>query len=184
MVRPHTDEHGVTYLALLLALAFVSNVLAATASIWSQAQQREREKQLLWAGEQFRLALAAYARGGNGTYPRTLEDLLEDTRGPTKRRFLRQVYEDPMTRGTDWGLIRNPLGGIIGVHSRSEGRPIKTAQFPEPYKRFERAQTYAEWEFRAVAPVRLDEPQQTRPGLERGSDPIGPKSATAEGTHR
>lgn len=157
MVRLQAGERGVTYLALLLALAFVSNVLAATATIWSQAQQREREKQLLWAGDQFRLALAAYARAGNGTYPRKLEDLLEDTRSAAKRRFLRQIYEDPMTRTTDWGLIRNPLGGIIGVYSRSDARPIKAAQFPEQYKVFELAHTYADWQFRAVAPTRLEE---------------------------
>ncbi|MDB5905467.1 MAG: hypothetical protein JWM26_4345, partial [Betaproteobacteria bacterium] len=136
MVTRPARERGVTFLALLLAIALVSSVLAASASVWSQAQRREREKQLLWAGDQFRRALAAYSRAGNGTYPRTLEDLLEDTRSPARRRFLRQIYEDPMTRGAEWGLIRNPAGGIIGVFSRFEGAPIKKGQFPEQYGSF------------------------------------------------
>jgi len=167
MVKPLTRECGATYLALLLALAFVSSVLASTATIWSQAQQREREKQLLWAGDQFRQALAAYARAGNGTYPRKLEELLEDPRTPAKRRFLRRIYEDPMTRSTDWELVRNPLGAIIGVHSRSQAVPIKTGDFPERYARFERARTYADWKFAAVQP-KLEVPSQTARDPQRG----------------
>ena len=45
----------------------VSGVLAATSSIVSQAQRREREQQLLWAGEQFRRAtLDDAGRPGDG----------------------------------------------------------------------------------------------------------------------
>lgn len=150
MVSPPPRQRGVTYLALLLAIALVSGTLAATAHVWSQAQRREREKQLLWVGEQFRRAIAAYARAGNGAYPRNLEDLLEDARSPAKRRYLRRIYEDPMTDTADWALIRNPQGGIIGLHSRHEGVPIKTGRFPPQYLRFERARTYADWQFAAA----------------------------------
>jgi type II secretory pathway pseudopilin PulG len=153
-----TRERGVTYLALLLAIALVSSVLAASATVWSQVQRHEREKQLLWAGDQFRRALAAYSRSGNGTYPRTLEDLLDDRRGPARRRHLRQIYEDPMTRGSDWGLIRNPQGGIIGVYSRYAGVPVKTANFPPQYDSFEHARSYADWKFAAAKPIPTEEP--------------------------
>lgn len=139
-----------TYLALLLAIAAVSAVLAASATVWSQAQRRERETQLLWAGDQFRRALLAYAQAGNGVYPQRLEDLLEDPRSPARRRFLRRLYGDPMTRGDDWALLRDERGGIVGVHSRSTAVPVKTGGFPAEYVRFAGARTYAEWTFSAA----------------------------------
>lgn len=146
-------QRGVTFLALLLAIALVSAVLAAGASVWSQAQRRERETQLLWVGDQFRRAIAAYARSGevSGTYPRRLEDLLDDPRSPARRRHLRQIYPDPMTDSDDWGLLRNPQGGIVGVHSRHPGVPIKTGRFPDDYAGFAEARSYADWKFAAVA---------------------------------
>ena len=169
MVTLRQRERGATYLALLLAIAFVTAVLASTATVWSEVQRREREKQLLWAGDQFRKALAAYSRFGNGTYPRRLEDLLEDSRSPAKRRYLRQIYEDPMTRSTDWGLVRNLQGGIIAVYSRHEGAPIKTAHFPPEYDKFERARTYADWQFAAAKPLIVKEQEP----------PAKPRAATA-----
>ena len=48
MVRTRRPgQRGVTYLALLLAIALVSAVLAANATLVSQAQRREREVTLV-----------------------------------------------------------------------------------------------------------------------------------------
>ena len=122
-------RRGVTYLALLLAIAMVAGVLAASAQVWSKVQRREREAQLLWAGEQYRRALAAYAASGDGRYPQRLEDLLEDPRSPVPRRHLRRLYDDPILRSPDWALLRDAQGGIVGLHSRSEALPLKTGRF-------------------------------------------------------
>lgn len=173
-----TSQRGVTYLALLLAIALASGVLAAGASVWSQVQRREREKQLLWAGDQFRRAIAAYAQSGAvaGTYPRRLEDLLEDSRSPAARRFIRQIYDDPFTRGSDWGLIRDAQGGITGVYSRYKGVPIKTGQFPAQYRNFERAKTYADWKFAVVLPPRAEEQPGAQSGAGAGGGDAAPRS--------
>jgi type II secretory pathway pseudopilin PulG len=144
---------GATYLALLLAIAFVAGSLAASATVWSQVQRRERETQLLWAGDQFRRALMAYAAAGDTGYPQRLEDLLEDPRSPAPRRFLRRLYDDPMAPGTGWVLIRNQRGGIVGVHSRSTAVPLKTGRFASEYADFAFARSYADWIFTAVAPA-------------------------------
>jgi type II secretory pathway pseudopilin PulG len=153
MVKPRAPQHGVVYLALLLAVAMVAGATAAVASVLSHAQQREREKQLLWAGDQIRQAIAGYAQAGAdaaGNYPAALQDLLQDPRTPAKRRFLRQIYDDPMTRGRDWGLVRNGHGQIVGVYSRSDKAPVKTAGFAQSYAHFEHARRYADWTFTAV----------------------------------
>uniref|UniRef100_UPI0018FEC581 type II secretion system protein n=1 Tax=Ideonella sp. A 288 TaxID=1962181 RepID=UPI0018FEC581 len=156
MVRPRATQRGVSYLALLLAVAITSGALAAGATVWSQVQRRQREAQLLWAGDQIRRALLAYSAFGAGgaeggdSFPRTLEDLLLDPRSPAKRRFLRKVYDDPITHSTDWGLVRNAQGRIIGVYSRSTAAPLKSGRFPRDYAAFARARSYADWRFSAL----------------------------------
>lgn len=171
MTRP---QRGVAYLALLLAVAITSGALAASASIWSQVQQREREKQLLWAGEQIHRAIAAYSQYGQDSgnnFPAALQDLLLDPRSPARRRFLRQIYDDPMTRSTDWALIRNLQGRIVGVHSRATGVPVKTGRFAQPYVSFEKARTYADWKFTAVPELRINEALRATSGAAAGSAP-------------
>jgi type II secretory pathway pseudopilin PulG len=146
-------QRGVTFLALLLAVALTSGALAAGAAIWSRGQQREREKQLLWAGDQIRRAIVAYSQitvDGVSRYPTSLADLLLDPRSVVPRRYLRRIYDDPMTRSTDWGLIHDPAGRLVGVYTRSNGVPIKRAGFDAPYVRFETASTYADWRFSAL----------------------------------
>ncbi|WP_201493059.1 type II secretion system protein [Rubrivivax sp. A210] len=138
-----------TYIALLLAIAMVSGVLAAVSSVVSQAQRREREAQLLWAGAQIQLGLQSYARAGDGSLPRRLEDLLEDPRTPDKRRHLRRIYEDPMNRGAEWGLVRDAKGGITGVYSQSTAAPIKSGAFAPAYRSFAGSRRYSDWQFAA-----------------------------------
>ena len=142
-------QRGVTYLALLILVAVVSALLAASAQIISQAQQRDREKHLLWVGDQYRRAILEYAKfaAGADTYPRELADLLEDQRQPVKRRHLRRLYFDPMTGGNDWGLVLNPQQRIIGVYSKSRLKPIRTHGFRAPYLNFRKSKTYADWVF-------------------------------------
>jgi type II secretory pathway pseudopilin PulG len=165
-------QRGVTYLALLLAAAITSAAMAAGMTLWSQTQRRERETQLLWAGGQIRQAIAAYARAASdfgNRYPRTLEELLLDPRSPAPRRHLRQIYDDPMTRSTDWGLVRDAQGRIVGVYSRAEGRPLKTGRFAAADRAFEQARSYADWRFTAVPDNGQLDPPPARPD---GQEPV------------
>jgi type II secretory pathway pseudopilin PulG len=161
-------QRGVTYLALLLAMAISSAILAAGSTAWSQVQRREREKQLLWAGGQIRQALVAYARHGaepdaDQRFPLRLEDLLLDARSAAPRRFLRRIHDDPMTRSTDWGLLRNRQGRIVGVYSRHVGVPLKTARFAADDVGFEKARRYADWRFIAGPDTRVQEEPRAEP---------------------
>ncbi|NNU42343.1 type II secretion system protein [Ramlibacter montanisoli] len=145
------QQRGFTYIALLLAVAVQGAVLAATASVWHTAQKRERERELLFVGEQFRSAIRAYAQTGPGTagqLPATLDDLLLDPRFPGTRRHLRKVFVDPMTWKAEWGLVRTPDGrGILGVYSLSPEKPLKTANFRPADRAWEGANSYSEWKF-------------------------------------
>lgn len=144
-------SRGFTYLALLIAVAITAGALAAAGGVYSQAAQREKERELLFVGEQFRQAIALYywrTPGGAHQYPKDLEALLEDKRWPVTQRYLRKVYRDPMTGTHDWGVIEAPGGaGIMGVYSKSESVPIKTANFPARWEKFAEARSYLDWKF-------------------------------------
>jgi hypothetical protein len=120
--------------------------LAAFAEIASHAAQREKEAELLFRGNAFQAAIASYYRKEN-RYPQSLEHLLEDKRYPMPVRHLRKLYADPMTGEASWGLVEAPGGGVMGVHSRSGSRPIKSGNFRLQNQDFEKAGSYADWKF-------------------------------------
>ena len=104
-----SDERGFTYLGLLYAVALSSTALLAAGMLWSTEARRDKEEQLLFAGEQIRAAIGAYwdkaPAGQPHRLPLRLEDLLDDKRWPATRRHLRQVFVDPATGTREWGLV-------------------------------------------------------------------------------
>ena len=148
-------QHGFTYLGLLFAVVIASTALAAAGTLWSSSTKRDREAELLFVGDQFRDAIAAYhdktPAGQAPRFPATLDDLLDDKRWPTTRRHLRRVFVDPMTRSRDWGVIPGAGGGVMGVFSKSPEAPIKHAGFPKGDEQFAEARDYRDWKFAYVA---------------------------------
>lgn len=131
---------------MLFAVAISGAMLAAGSVVWHQEAQRARERELLNIGEEFRRAVGAFYERGS-RYPEKLDDLLLDRRSLTTRRYLRRVYRDPMTGGTEWGLVPAPGGGIMGVYSLSDATPIKAAGFDKAHADFVKARSYADWKF-------------------------------------
>jgi type II secretory pathway pseudopilin PulG len=136
------------YLGLLFAVALVGIGLAVVGQAWETARAREREAELLFAGNQYRQAIGAYFRQmAPGRYPPRLEDLLKDPRTPQTTRHLRQLYPDPISGKAEWGTVKAPDGGIAGVYSLSEKEPLKRANFRARDAAFEGKAKYAEWQF-------------------------------------
>src|SRR5258708_30880545 len=154
--RSSSAGRGFTYIGLLLFIAIMGVGLAATGVVFHQQAQREKEKELLFAGDQVRHAIALYyelSPGGDKRFPQSFEDLLQDQRYPAVQRYLRRVYVDPMTGSKKWGLVRAPDGGIIGVYSSSGDRPLKTDNFPAGDEDFKGKESYVEWKFAYAVPV-------------------------------
>ncbi|MFN0317291.1 MAG: type II secretion system protein [Burkholderiales bacterium] len=144
-------DQGYTYIAALFCIAILSAGLAVVGEVWHSASVREKEKELLFAGDEFRRAIAAHFADKKDAdpakrFPKTLEELLDDS-GLPARRYLRKIYRDPMTGKAEWGLVRLPQGGITGVYSLGAGAPHRRANFPKGYESFASAQSYAGWVF-------------------------------------
>jgi type II secretory pathway pseudopilin PulG len=147
--KPPHSQLGFTLLALLFLIAVLGAQLALLGTLWSTAVKREKEAELLFVGDQFRLAIQSfYLRSpGQKRYPRSLEELLHDPRFPQTVRHLRRIYRDPVTGKAEWGLVQSPDGGVMGVHSLSPDKPMKTGNFPLAYEDFTGKQSYQEWVF-------------------------------------
>lgn len=119
-------EGGYAILTVVFLVALMT-VAAATASLNVLTEgKREKEKEMIWRGNQYVRAIKLYYRK-NGRFPAQLEDLYKPKIGNV--RFLRQAYKDPMNKadGT-WRLIYvGPAGQLIGSL-----KPPKNLQLPAP----------------------------------------------------
>lgn len=164
---------GFTYIGLLVVIAILGIGLAATGEMFHQQSVREKEKELLFAGDQMRRAIARfYERSpGGARFPQSLDELLQDRRYPMVQRYLRRIYSDPMTGSTDWELVRADDGGIRGVASKSTDKPLKTAGFPADYVEFADKKRYADWQFIAQEAM----PVHDSPGIPPPAPAGGPR---------
>lgn len=142
-------QKGVALIALLVAMVIMGLMLSSAGQVWQTTSRREKERDLLFIGLQFRNAIASYRNatpGANKEYPRSLEDLLEDKRFPYPVRHLRKLYRDPITNSKNWGMI---LAGdrIVAIHSLSEETPLKKQNFPVGLETFAGVDSYRGWVF-------------------------------------
>ena len=147
---PRRRHLGITYVAVLIVVGLLGLALGHAATLWGTVGQREKERELLFVGAQFREAIGRYYEGTPGTvkqYPQSLDDLLLDRRFPNVRRHLRKIFVDPMTGTREWGLVRGPGNGITGVYSRSTVEPFKRSNFDLADRAFEEKKAIAEWRF-------------------------------------
>ena len=174
-VKPDTlkSSNGFTYIAALMLVVIMGIMLGVAAQSWTMVMKREREAELLFRGKQIVDAIARWqdpTRSGTITRPsrslNDLKDLLMDPLSVSKVRYLRKdpktSYNDPVT-GKEWEVIRdNARGGIIGVASTSEEKPLKQKNFLEMFypldpqrdrylitmfKGFEGKSKYKDWKF-------------------------------------
>lgn len=141
---------GFTYIGLLFVVAAMGASLALVGMVWHTVQKREKERELLFVGNQYRQAIGQYFSRTPGSvrlYPKRLEDLLLDPRHVTTQRYLRKLYPDPITGSMDWRLVKAADGGIMGVYSPSEDEPLKKSNFSAADQDFQGRTSYAEWSF-------------------------------------
>ncbi|MBN1106443.1 MAG: type II secretion system protein [Deltaproteobacteria bacterium] len=153
--------NGFTYITALVFVAVMGIALSAASGVWSTVMKREREQELLFRGDQIRRAIESYSKktpgGRKPEFPRSLENLVNDSRFPAVTRHLRVVYRNPLSPDGKWEFILDARGGIKGVYAKSQDMPLKKANFPAGYESFEKAGSYSDWKF-TPAPEKKAQP--------------------------
>lgn len=140
---------GFTYIGVLMLVAISGIGLAGVGIVWHQDAQREREKELLFIGDEYRKAIGSYYESSQNTtkqYPKTLNDLILDKRFLATKRHIRKLYADPNPSEKAWGLVEQQ-GQIIGIYSLSKQKPIKIFGFQPQHETFSTASAYSDWKF-------------------------------------
>lgn len=155
-----------TFLGVLFTVAIGGIALAGTGALWQMESRREKEKELLFIGEEYRRAIASYYDNspGDPQYPAQLAELLQDPRFPMPVRHLRRLYPDPMSSDGKWREIRRQER-IVGVASTSVAVPIKIADFPPEQVDFTGAAGYRDWQFIHSGISRSRRPLTGREGM-------------------
>lgn len=149
-------EGGFTYLGLVILVAVIGLVGAATLKVDALLRRAAAEQELLETGAAFGEALRTYAEAtpkGQPRQPPTLKELLKDPRFPGVRRHLRKIFVDPLTGKAEWGIVwANPgeRRGVLAVYSLSTAKPLKQANFGPRFSGFENKQHISDWKFAAT----------------------------------
>jgi type II secretory pathway pseudopilin PulG len=149
-------SYGFAYIFILVTIAVLSVIAANSLQVGTQITRRNAEEALQVVGLEFEQALYSYANatpinnpnsiaGAKG--PRTLAELLKDTRFVDVKRHLRQLYSDPLSGRDEWGVVTDSAGFILGVYSLAYGKPIKQTGFASFHSNFEEASSYDRWIF-------------------------------------
>jgi type II secretory pathway pseudopilin PulG len=91
-------NEGFTILMLLVAASVLAVGLLVAVPVWQTQIQRESEDELIFRGNQYVEAIRRYQTKNPGQFPKTLEELY-------KKRFLRRLFPDPMTKHGRWDII-------------------------------------------------------------------------------
>lgn len=177
MVAIRSRQAGFTYLGLIIFVAIVGLVGAATLKVGSLLQRAAAEEELLEIGAAFSAALDSYAAAtprGATPYPPSIKELLKDPRFPGVRRHLRKVFVDPLTGKAEWGIEYLGDGdvGIVAFHSLSNAQPLKIANFDSRFRGLDGKEKISQWRFtaseRSLAPAA---PAPVQPGAPAATPP-------------
>lgn len=176
--RAPRAEEGFTYVGLVIFVAILGLVGAATLKVDSLLRRAAAEQELLEIGAEYSEALRSYAAAtprGYPTAPPTMQDLLKDPRFPGTRRHLRKIYVDPVTGRQEWGIVyQGDQAGVLAVYSLSQAQPLKLANFDTRFQNFENKEHLSEWKFTAsgtgasAAPGANGRPPGVQPNLPNG----------------
>jgi type II secretory pathway pseudopilin PulG len=174
-MRTPPRERGVALVALVAALTIGLIALTVMLPAWKFIGKNEREKELLFRGDQLAKAIESFQRKNGNALPPSVEVLI-------KGRYLRRAYKDPMDAKGEWRLIRqgepvNPIcvgslstapspqpapavvgvvGAVVGVASRSKEKSLRTFNNCTRYDQwFFIAGQAREWDFMSGEPVRV-----------------------------
>ncbi len=104
---------------LLFIVTAMGIGLLVAVPVWQTQIRREKEEELIFRGKQYVEAVRIFQIKKPGTFPKTLDELVEE-------KCLRKLFRDPMNPDGDWNIILLPEGAPGGGRRRGpEGRPVQ-----------------------------------------------------------
>lgn len=100
---------------LLVAIGAMGVLMSMILPVWSQSAKREREAELIFRGEQYARAIELYQRRYVGAHPPDLETLVDE-------RFLRRLYEDPMSEDGEFKVVYQSEADEVQAGTAATGR--------------------------------------------------------------
>lgn len=181
--RPREAEAGFTYVGLVVFVAILGLVGAATVKVDSLLRRAAAERELLEIGAAYSEALRSYAAvtpRGYPTAPPTMQDLLKDPRFPGTWRHLRKIFVDPVTGRDEWGVVyQGDKVGVLAIYSLSQARPLKIGNFDARFRNFENKEHLSEWKFTAAGQsLSAARPAPGQPGTPPAQPPAPVPPAT------
>jgi type II secretory pathway pseudopilin PulG len=89
---------GYVLIMLLFLITAMAIGLMVAVPVWQTQIQREKEEELVFRGNQYVEAVRIYQLKNPGTFPRSLDELLEE-------KCIRRLYKDPMSPDGSWNVI-------------------------------------------------------------------------------
>jgi len=124
------NESGFTLAGVIVIMTIMMIFVAYTVPRqWSTVMKRERERQTLFAMQQYAKAITEF-RLKNNAYPTSIKQL-QDARQPRMIRGPKGEYIDPLTGEVDWLVIPQAAAGAIPPHNTPGNNPPGT-QPPPP----------------------------------------------------
>src|SRR6266478_85325 len=108
-MKKHRPDAGFSLSALIFFATAASILAAAAVPAYQMQAKRERERELIFRGEEYTRAIQKYQRKF-GVYPSSIDQLVQ-TNG---LRFLRRPYKDPITDKDFRLILINPDGSLTG----------------------------------------------------------------------
>jgi type II secretory pathway pseudopilin PulG len=92
------SEAGYAMAALLVSIAIMGILASMAVPVWRQANQREKEAELLFRAGEYARAIAKFRRKMPNAFPPDIDFLIN-------QRYLRKKYKDPMTKDGEWRIV-------------------------------------------------------------------------------
>ncbi len=149
------SQYGATLIGLLIMLAVLMVWLGLALQVWHTVMLREKERELLSIGHEYRNAIAAFYKISGNRFPVSLMEMTGGNEPSVATRTLRKIYTDPISGKKDWGLVLGKDSRVIGVYSLSQNIPLKKTGFSAEDDKFDNADKYADWKFIYVPPLAI-----------------------------
>jgi type II secretory pathway pseudopilin PulG len=111
----NANQSGFTLAGVIVIMTIMMIVVAYTVPrMWSTVMKRERERQTIYAMQQYAKAISEF-KGKNQTFP-TSPQQLKDARMPRMIRGVKGELVDPLTGEVDWLVIPQAAAASLPAH--------------------------------------------------------------------